>query len=696
MDRRHQRARVGVAAMVTLVSLAAAACAGDPGPTIVDNMPPGGVVTGPDLRRAAALQPFDSCPDVLRWFQDEAVARLGPYGDGLFPANELGMAEDAVGVAPMAGSRSSANESSSATGSATAPAAPAAGGTAGTDFSTTNVQEAGVDEPDIVKTDGRHLLSMAGQDLRVVDLTGPSPALAGRVTVPGEGDTRLLLHGDRALALTEQSRFRIEPAIAGRATPPGFLPQPPEPPGTRLTLIDLSRPATPTVLSSVVVDGDLVDARMIDGRARVVTSSTPDRLPLVHPSRYTDEAIAVARRTNEDVIRRSTLADWLPRVRPGAAKATDPGDQLVPCAALRHPAQQSGLDTLAVLSFAIGPDNLDLSDTVGLTAGGDLVYASDRTLYVGTTVAPPVTLPVAPPISGGASSVPPFVKAAPATTTAIHAFAISGDGPAVYRGSGTVDGEVNDRWSMSEHDGHLRVVSTTGTFGCRGCAGRQSQVSVLAEHDGGLDVVGTAGDMGRGEMVKSVRFVGTRGYVVTFRQTDPLYVLDVADPAHPRVTGELKVPGFSAYLHPVGDGLLLGVGQDATDRGRVLGTKVALYDVSDPARPREVDHQVLPATTSEVEQDSRAFLWWAPTRLAVVPVLTTAIEDARQTVTVPAAAGFRVGDATVREVGRIAVPGSATGQLRSVVVGDAVLTVAPGGVRVSALDTLADRGWLAL
>jgi hypothetical protein len=79
-----------------------------------------------------------------------------------------------------------------------------------------------------------------------------------------------------------------------------------------------------------------------------------------------------------------------------------------------------------------------------------------------------------------------------------------------------------------------------------------------------------------------------------------------------------------------------------------------------------------------------------------VPVLTTAIEDARQTVTVPAAAGFRVGDATVREVGRIAVPGSATGQLRSVVVGDAVLTVAPGGVRVSALDTLADRGWLAL
>src|SRR4051812_17164868 len=134
MDRRHQRARVGVAAMAALLSLAGAACAGGPAPSAEDRLPPGGggsgpdlrrgaagaggparaaearlppggVVSGPDLRRAAALQPFDSCPDVLRWFQDEAVARLGPYGDGLAAADRYLQTEDAVGVAPLAESR---------------------------------------------------------------------------------------------------------------------------------------------------------------------------------------------------------------------------------------------------------------------------------------------------------------------------------------------------------------------------------------------------------------------------------------------------------------------------------------------------------------------------------------------------------------------------------------------------------------
>src|SRR3954454_14805690 len=98
MDRRHQRVRAGVAAMAALLSLAGAACGGGPTPTAEDRVPPGGVVSGPDLRRAAALQAFDSCPDVLRWFQDQAVAQLGPYGDGLAAADRYLRTEDAVGV----------------------------------------------------------------------------------------------------------------------------------------------------------------------------------------------------------------------------------------------------------------------------------------------------------------------------------------------------------------------------------------------------------------------------------------------------------------------------------------------------------------------------------------------------------------------------------------------------------------------
>jgi hypothetical protein len=280
----------------------------------------------------------------------------------------------------------------------------------------------------------------------------------------------------------------------------------------------------------------------------------------------------------------------------------------------------------------------------------------------------------------------------PPSRTAVHAFAVDQPGPAAYRASGLVEGTVADRWSLSEHAGHLRVVTTTGPSGCSRCPGSQSQVSVLTERSGELAVVGTAGDMGKGEMVKAVRFIGDRGYVVTFRQIDPLYVLDLADPAKPRVAGELKIPGYSAYLHPVGPGKLLGIGQEGTARGAVESTKVALYDVSDPATPREIGQQVLPRALSEVERDARAFLWWEPSRLALVPV--TGPFDGRN-LPPHGVAGFRVGDTEVAPAGRVDVDG-AGGSLRSVVIGERVFVVADQGVRSSELATLRSGAWLPL
>ena len=159
--------------------------------------------------------------------------------------------------------------------------------------------------------------------------------------------------------------------------------------------------------------------------------------------------------------------------------------------------------------------------------------------------------------------------------------------------------------------------ATTSTAGNES----QSYVTVLATQGGRLEKAGQVGGLGRGERIYAVRFIGDRGYVVTFRQTDPLYTLDLADPAHPRVTGELKILGYSAYLHPVGEHELLGVGQDATPEGVQLGTQVSLFDVSDPAAPRLLHRAGLGgSTSSDVEFDHHAFLWWAPKRLAVVPV----------------------------------------------------------------------------
>jgi hypothetical protein len=172
---------------------------------------------------------------------------------------------------------------------------------------------------------------------------------------------------------------------------------------------------------------------------------------------------------------------------------------------------------------------------------------------------------------------------------------------------------------MDEYDGHLRVATTDGSpWGANSTS--KSGVSVLAIDGDSLVEVGRVGDLGRGESIYSVRFVGPTGYVVTFRQTDPLYVVDLGDPAEPRVAGELKITGYSAYLHPLGEGRLLGVGREATEEGMVTGAQVTLFDVSDPANPRAIDSWDLADGYTDVEYDHLAFLYWAPEEIVVLPM----------------------------------------------------------------------------
>ncbi|KAK1870419.1 hypothetical protein I4F81_012879 [Pyropia yezoensis] len=167
-----------------------------------------------------------------------------------------------------------------------------------------------------------------------------------------------------------------------------------------------------------------------------------------------------------------------------------------------------------------------------------------------------------------------------------------------------------------------------------------------------LERVGGVGDLGRGERIYTVRYIGAIAYVVTFRQVDPLYVISLAVPTAPVATWELKIPGFSSYLHPLGDGLLLGVGQDATPTGRTTGVKVSLFDVSDVRAPREVATWAEPdfASSSNVQWDHRAFLYWAPTRLAVLPVTSFGRGAFIGSVV------LSLGETTITEAGRITHP----------------------------------------
>jgi hypothetical protein len=182
---------------------------------------------------------------------------------------------------------------------------------------------------------------------------------------------------------------------------------------------------------------------------------------------------------------------------------------------------------------------------------------------------------------------------------------------------------------------------------------------------------------------------------------DPLYVVDLSDPTRPEVAGELKVQGYSAYLHPLGDGLLLGVGQDATRRGQVTGTQLSIFDVSDPSLPRRLDRVQVSDGQSEVEWDHHAFLYWEPEGLVVVPLTVYRWDEASGTEDLfVGALAARVRDGRIQVAGRLTQRGGSGkdwGMLqvrRSLVVGDLLLTVSEAGVEAADLHTLKDVAWV--
>jgi hypothetical protein len=405
-------------------------------------------------------------------------------------------------------------------------------------------------------------------------------------------------------------------------------------------------------------------------------------LPFVRPdgAGVPDAGQATAR--NRDVVRSARAAAWLPRftLRGPAGKVVERG-RLVQCRSVTRPPTFAGLGLVTVLTVDLAR-GLDPIDSDAIVSDGRVVYASNSSLYVATERFDRRLVPGA-------------------TSTTIHRFDISSPTHTSYRASGRVPGFLLNQWSLSEWNGVLRVASTELPVWSGGPrAESETTVTTLASRAGALVPLGRVGGLGKGERVYAVRFIGDVGFVVTFRQVDPLYTLDLSAPSRPAVRGELKIRGYSSYLHPVGDDLLLGVGQDATDDGRVTGAQASLFDVSDPRSPRRLDAFALGKGWSEAEQDHHAFLWWQRSRLAVLPL------QAYGDTPFVGALGLRVSrTGGITEVGRVSHPGLAgaapvgspgTPIRRSVVVGDVLYTVSAAGVRASALGTFADLGFASL
>lgn len=187
-----------------------------------------------------------------------------------------------------------------------------------------------------------------------------------------------------------------------------------------------------------------------------------------------------------------------------------------------------------------------------------------------------------------------------------------------YEVSGEVPGRVLNQFSMDQHKGYFRVATTVS----RNWGMNSESLNNMYILDEDLDITGKVEDLAKGERIYSVRFMGNKGYMVTFRQIDPLYVIDLEDPYNPEVLGYLKIPGVSDYLHPYDETHLIGVGRDATEQGRMKGMKLSLFDVSDVSDPEEIDSYFIGdrGTYSEALNDHKAFLFDRSKDLLVLPI----------------------------------------------------------------------------
>ena len=575
---------------------------------------------------AGPLKTFANCDAVLGYFKEHASDYLIDQASG-----------GGRGASAEGASRSEPVTAADATAGRAAPT-PA--------HSATNVAEAGVDEPDLVKTDGKVIVAVARG--RVHLISAQNGRLSKLATLPDTDARNVFLSGTRVLVFSGPRPEEVAPG--------------PRPAAQRhlLTTYDITTLRTPKRVATLAVDGEVLDARLVGTQVRVATAFSPD-LDIPSPYYGRDGEIAEeSKKQLKDAVAKSTVDDWLPAYTlSDSAGAQVSSGRLVDCPDLSRPEKFSGVDTVAVSSFDL-TSTLQDRRTVGVVAGGQQLYATDITTYVTTTE---------------------WSRDGATPTTSLHKFLTAPSGATAYRGSGEVPGTLLNQYAMSELDGVLRVATTLS--GRRGWLNsrmvNEGVVTTLREEGGTLNQIGQVDGLGRkdNESIRAVRFIGTKGYVVTFRQTDPLYVLDLRNPAAPTITGELKIPGYSGYLHPVGTDLLLGVGQSG--EGKI---QFSLFDISDPASPRRIDTQGYGWGNAAAEFDAKAFLSWEPRKLVMAPITSYG----RDKLDFSGLVLLRADARGLRDVGRITPPRSAGQAVRSLVIGDDIYLLSEQSLQSNRLD----------
>jgi hypothetical protein len=534
-----------------------------------------------------------SCDDLLDWYVARAVQRVGPWGWDTHAYDEGDGGFDLPGF----GGDDTAESSGDGAGSAVAPQASRqyAAGVPSTvrsenGDSGTNVQESGVDEPDVVKTDGRTLFRVEDDDLVTYDVTGAEVERIGSADLDDLDGGEVLLSGDRLVVIGTDG------GGAGSYYP--------EARQTRVIVLDVSDPADPEVEHTYLYSSATVEARLHGDTVRLVTQTGMPDLDF-----ETDEDDPEdAQRDKREIVRDTEIDDWLPTV------TTDDGEAepLVDCADVAIPNDGESLGTIVVVGFdADAPDERSVS---GLAVATQLAYLSSDQLYLATS-GPGTVVPQCLDVCFEERGVPGWLPGGGSDgVTHLYAFDLDGDDTR-YAASGEVDGWVRDRWAMDEAGGVLRLA-----VGPSQRTGNDNAVVTFRRDGNDLVEAGRVDGLGVGEDIKAVRWFDGLAIVVTFMQVDPLYAVDLTDPDDPDLLGELKIPGFSAYLHPLGAHRLLGVGEGPSDRGG-WGAQAGLFNVTDLTDPRQLDVLSYGGNTRALVADDPRQLTWLPESRQVLTVI---------------------------------------------------------------------------
>ncbi len=644
-----------------------------------------------------AVGSYTKLKELLAGAQDQGLT-IGP-GDGM----QVFVMEDSAVARPEAAASAAQKQTTSA--------APTG------DFSATNVQVQGVDEGDVVKTDGEYIYQVNGSRIMIVR-AAPADVMTLESVLQLEEKAfaiqELYVDGDRLTVIGSSSRKQELQSPNGSSAKENLsvggtaakrLVAPAAPSTVKTLVYDIADRKTPKLLREVETEGSYVSSRRIGGEVYVIANRYLNRYGIIQGS---GESAAVP-------AYRDTAASgqWT------EAKYED--IRYFPDSLYSAYLVVAGINTASPAAPA------EVSVYLG---SAENVFASADHLYAAFPRRQVKEERVKPAAGASADVAAEYIRINVDESTEVYKFRLDG-GKVSFAAKGQVPGTVLNQFSMDEHNGYFRIATTKGKEWGRAGEKLTNNVYVLNEDMG---ISGQIEGIAPGESIYSVRFMGNRGYMVTFQKVDPLFVLDFSNPASPSILGQLKIPGYSDYLHPYDENHLIGFGKDAvvvTDEryekspqpadgtAYYQGMKISMFDVTDVSRPKELFQTVIGdrGTDSELLRNHKALLFSRDKNLLAFPVTVAEVPAGQKNnpmaygqfafqgayvYHVDLKEGFRLRDTVthlsedeLKKAGG-SLYGSSHQIGRLLYIGDTLYSLSPGQIRAQNLETLVETGRLEL